>query len=593
MLSFVLLAAPAFAGPERAAWMKDARWGLMTHYLADWKWRDEAEERSLPEGQWRTLGSPARWNEMVDAFDVEGLAQQLAEARVGYYLFTIGQNSGYYVAPNKTYDEIVGVAPSRCSRRDLVSDLADALGKRGIRLMVYLPTGAPNGDRTAADALEWRNGPHPNLQFRQKWERVVRDWSLRFGRKVSGWWFDGAYWPNVMYRGAAPNYETLAAAVRAGNPDAAVAICPSPILPMLTVSPVEDYTAGEVGNPAQFFMHYWPPRIHEGKVDGALLQMLSYLGRAWGRGAPRETPEQIVAWTGKVVREGGAVTWDIPVRASGLIAEPFLPHLRALSAAFSKGREDKAVRSTAAGTPTETQASPSPVTTPATPRAAWMQTARWGLMLRYVAEDLWRGDAAAKRTSEEWNAWVDAFEIEGLAGQLDTLRVPYVFITVGQASGFYLSPNEAYDRLVGVTPSRCARRDVVGELGAALAKRGIKLLVSLTSGAPKDDAEAVPRLEWKDGPHANLAFRGKWEHVVADWSRRWGTNVAGWWFDGVYWPNAMYRAGAPDFGTLAAAARTGNADAIVAFNPGPSNRVYSLTPHEDFLGGEVRDPANA
>jgi hypothetical protein len=52
----------------------------------------------------------------------------------------------------------------------------------------------------------------------------------------------------------------------------------------------------------------------------------------------------------------------------------------------------------------------------------------------------------------------------------------------------------------------------------------------------------------------------------------------------------MYRAGAPDFGTLAAAARAGNPDAIVAFNPGPSSRVYSLTPHEDFLGGEVREP---
>jgi len=40
------------------------------------------------------------WNQQVDAFDVEGLASQLASTGTKYPLFTIGQNSGHYCLPN-------------------------------------------------------------------------------------------------------------------------------------------------------------------------------------------------------------------------------------------------------------------------------------------------------------------------------------------------------------------------------------------------------------------------------------------------------------------------------------------------------------
>ena len=109
------------------------------------------------------------------------IAKQLQAAGAGYYLITIGQNSGYYLAPNATYDKFVGIKPSKLSRRDLVSDLSAALSKRGIKLMVYLPSGAPGGDTVANTALQWRNGPYPNREFQLKWEQVIRDWSKRWG----------------------------------------------------------------------------------------------------------------------------------------------------------------------------------------------------------------------------------------------------------------------------------------------------------------------------------------------------------------------------------------------------------------------------
>ena len=106
-----------------------------------------------------------------------------------------------------------------------MAELAPVLHARGIRLIVYLPSGAPNADREAVKALEWRNGPHRNREFQRNWEQVIREWSLRWGKAVDGWWFDGCYWPNTMYRGeTAPNFVSFAAAARAANPSS-VNVC--------------------------------------------------------------------------------------------------------------------------------------------------------------------------------------------------------------------------------------------------------------------------------------------------------------------------------------------------------------------------------
>jgi alpha-L-fucosidase len=312
---------PIQATPRRGDWMRDARWGVMTHYLYDWIAREQGLATNA-EG----------WNALVDGFDVEGLAEQLESVGAGYHILTIGQNSGYYLAPNPTYDRLVGIRPSRCSRRDLVSDMADALHKRGIRLIVYLPSGAPNADASARDALQWQNGPHPNLAFRQKWEAIVRDWSLRFADSIDGWWFDGCYWPNIMYRTPdTPNFASLAAAARAGNPASVVAFNPGVVPRILSITPHEDMTAGEISDPATLSVR----RAVDGRIDGAQLHVLSHLGRSWGLGEPRFSTEQVVGWSREVAEQGGAITWDVPVEPGGRLHAPFLAQLRAVGSALA------------------------------------------------------------------------------------------------------------------------------------------------------------------------------------------------------------------------------------------------------------------
>ena len=137
---------------QRTTWFKNAKWGVFTHYMADTVLQDATVDT---------------WNEAVNSFDVQGLAEQLKAAGAGYYIITLGQNSGFYCSPNATYDKYAGISPSKCSTRDLIADLYEALHRRGIALMVYLPSGAPDRDAAAVAALEWKPGKHPRDYVRR------------------------------------------------------------------------------------------------------------------------------------------------------------------------------------------------------------------------------------------------------------------------------------------------------------------------------------------------------------------------------------------------------------------------------------------
>jgi len=316
-LGSLCLVACGSAAEDRAEWLYRARWGVFIHYLG--------KSADLP---------AAEWNRLVDGFDVESLADQLQSVGAAYLVITLGQNSGHYLSPNRTYDNYVGIRPSKCSRRDLVLDLANALERRRILLMAYLPAGAPDQDEVAMQKLEWTRGPARNANFQRKWEKVIAEWSMRWGAKVRGWWFDGCYWPNAMYRSCTPpNFASFAAAARQGNPQSAVAFNPGVTFPIIAESEQEDYTAGEIDDPS---------RLHCGGrfVDQKQFQMLSYLGQRWSGGEPRFSEAQVVEWSTAIVKKGGVVTWDVPTSPSGRISEPFVRQLKAIGDAVRQVSRD-------------------------------------------------------------------------------------------------------------------------------------------------------------------------------------------------------------------------------------------------------------
>jgi len=325
-------------GAEKTDWLHEARWGVMLHYLGAPPSSAGGEELSAEE-----------WNRRIDGFDAGALAEQLASTGTGYLLFTIGQNSGHYCAPNATYDRIVGIRPSKCSRRDLILDLAKALAPHGIRLMVYLPSGAPAADPVARKRLAWRWGRPGGWQlpgepvggrlveFQRHWEAVIREWSLRWGGNVYGWWIDGCYFADEMYRFAdEPNFASFAAALKAGNPEAIVAFNPGVKLPVVCHTRHEDYTAGEVPlEKVPEALKSCPGRWIEREGKPVQCQVLSFLGTSWCRGdRPALPDETIIGYTRELNQQGVVVTWDVPIGTDGRIPEPFVNQLNAVGKAI-------------------------------------------------------------------------------------------------------------------------------------------------------------------------------------------------------------------------------------------------------------------
>jgi len=310
-------------------WFKDAGWGVFTHYLAE----------TVANGEKTTSED---WNKIVNQFDVEKLAGQLEEVGAKYYFITIGQNTGHYCAPNETYDSLVGIQPSKCSKRDLIHDLYTTLSSRGIRCMVYLPSNAPSKDLIAVGrlkfipasdaALKWQlKGEYAVTkkiderlsEFQKNWETIIREWSIRWGKNVHGWWFDGCYFAERMYQHPdPPNFQSFAAAAKAGNPESIVSFSTGGGLPIRTVTEYEDYTHGEIWQEFPVCSGRW--------INGVQYHILSHLGSDWCKGEPRFATEFVFGYTKDVIKKGGVVTWDLPITKEGLIPQTFVNQLKSL-----------------------------------------------------------------------------------------------------------------------------------------------------------------------------------------------------------------------------------------------------------------------
>jgi hypothetical protein len=207
----------------------------------------------------------------------------------------------------------------------------------------------------------------------------------------------------------------------------------------------------------------------------------------------------------------------------------------------------------------------------------WFKDARLGAFMHFLP-----GDAASF-------AKVDDFDVEAVATQLSEMGAKYLIFTLGQNSGWFNSPNGTYDRVTGYQAGeRCARRDLPLDLHRALHAKGIRLMLYLPCQTPNRDPRAQQAFGLKQGPHdqpIDIAFAKRWAEVIQEWSNRYGDAISGWWFDGGYDRVGFNEAIARIY---ARAAKQGNSQAIVTFNPGV--RLVRHTQAEDYTAGELTEP---
>ena len=311
MIGMLMVVSSVLSAPAEPTWFGSAGYGVFVHFL----------------------GEGEAWNAKIDGFDAEAFADQMKQAGAAYVIFTLGQNSGYYCSPNAAYNAYCGYEPGdRCSRRDLPMDLADALAKHGIRLLLYLPSRAPQRDETAMAGLADVNEQKPAPQeFTGRWSEVIREWSVRYGTKVCGWWFDGSYntrgWDDL----AKPNnWGTWAAACRAGNPESVLAFNPGVDIKkaFTALTDEQDYTAGERND---FDVK---PDEHPAPAS-TQWHILSYLGTWWAKAdGPRHDDAWMIDYVRTTNGQGGVVSIDVNVADDGSVYPPHLAQLKALAAAL-------------------------------------------------------------------------------------------------------------------------------------------------------------------------------------------------------------------------------------------------------------------
>jgi hypothetical protein len=335
-------------GAGKGRWLERTGYGLMFHYEA---FRNH---------------TPQSYNKAVDSFNVVRFADSVKSSGAGHVIFVVGQHWGKYCAPNSAYEKLLGVPNGVwTSRRDLIMEIGKELAKRDVRLILYMTARAPMRHykviKSMGDTLPSINGKSvgpevdpmshprkvkgfsrsenqaPNSTFLKNWGDVCGEWSKRYGKLVSGWWFDGykmemkdAY---ESLKKESYNIDTWVTAVLSGNPEAELAFNAGahPILSLCTkgkLCPHQTFTSGE--------NHDFHQKTKKGKgkaltpknfpaPKGVVWHLLLPLAKGWGAGTESKFPISTLRDRVDLINsEGGTVTLDLPIASNGAIPAAIL-----------------------------------------------------------------------------------------------------------------------------------------------------------------------------------------------------------------------------------------------------------------------------
>jgi hypothetical protein len=126
----------------------------------------------------------------------------------GHVIFTTSHADFYFPGPSKVIDSIL---PGRTCDRDLVADLAAALNKRNIRLILYHNPG--HDDQAWWQRTYYQQDHH---KYFDQWCEIVSDIGKRYRESLFGFWFDDALF--TYYPLNAP-WERMTDAAKSGNPN--------------------------------------------------------------------------------------------------------------------------------------------------------------------------------------------------------------------------------------------------------------------------------------------------------------------------------------------------------------------------------------
>ena len=277
------------------------KWGVFVHFLD--------RHQNNPEHV-TSLGKCTSWDECVNEFNVEKFAKNLHDMDAGYVFITLMQGSRYMISPNETYDRICGTKPGEaCSKRDLVEDLYKALAVYGIDLYLYYTGDGPYKDDVCGKAMGFTEPRELGVTegFVENWTAVLREYAVRYGNKVKGWWIDGCYRDYFKYTDDL--LTPYCDAVKEGNPDAIIAFNNGIENKFYTTHPRENFTAGE-----QVDFDLIPDGRFTNDAQNHLLIPIGYnedITARWCSKGLEIDKERLKEYAKSVIEAGGVLTFDV------------------------------------------------------------------------------------------------------------------------------------------------------------------------------------------------------------------------------------------------------------------------------------------
>lgn len=189
----------AHASRAKTDWFVRAGYGLFIH--------------------WTSQVSPLRgkikpYAEAVNDFDVPKFVNMVANSGAGYLIFTANHAEPTFPGPLKTWEHY---HPGWTTKRDLISELANELGKHNIRLVMYLASEILGGVRASHGVQRLVSTPEYEAAIKD----ILTEIGHRYGQRVAGYWFDHLSWSKENFPDL--SFQRIWPAVKAGNPARLVA----------------------------------------------------------------------------------------------------------------------------------------------------------------------------------------------------------------------------------------------------------------------------------------------------------------------------------------------------------------------------------
>lgn len=296
----------AIAARAKVDWMIEARYGLMFHWTSQCVQPD---------------GSIKSYERAVIDFDVDRFANMAEETGAGYVFLTIGHAEQYCPAPIKSWEKL---HPGKTTQRDLITEMANALNARGIKLLCYMHSmGTANFHAVK------------NKQFLTNFKNILMELGNRYQEKIAGYWFD--CWYQIFEGYPEIPFEEFYKVTKAGNKDRIICLN-SWIYP--AVSPWQDYWAGEVGSLIELPVDGYAKNGPVTKLPYHVLLMMEpyWVQESIEISEPRFTSESLAEYITDCNKNKGAVSINLGIYQDGTVSANALQVMKEVKSHISTNK---------------------------------------------------------------------------------------------------------------------------------------------------------------------------------------------------------------------------------------------------------------